>query len=149
MNNLDEHNFVFEIVEEEAAKPVKVKKNKKTGVVQNNDQEYDLVIPEVIEFEEIDECLILNNKKAKLYFDSTNNYAKDSNPIRFYNTEADWDLLRGLVVIKCMRKNKRNQKIVLDDIVEFRLLPKDWAEELCSYLFRNNINFIVYDNNTR
>ena len=149
MNNLDEHNFVFEIVEEEAAEPVKVKKNKKTGVVQNNDQEYDLVIPEVIEFEEIDECLILNNKKAKLYFDSTNNYAKDSNPIRFYNTEEDWDLLRGLVVIKCMRKNKRNQKIVLDDIVEFRLLPKDWAEELCGYLFRNNINFIVYDNNTR
>jgi hypothetical protein len=48
-----------------------------------------------------------------------------------------------------MRKNKRNQKIVLDDIVEFRLLPKDWAEELCGYLFRNNINFTVYDNNTR
>lgn len=149
MNNLDDHNFVFEIVEEEITEPVKVKKTKKTGVVQNNDQEYDLVIPEVIEFEEIDECLILNNKKPKLYFDSTNNYAKDSNPIRFYNTEADWDLLRGLVVIKCMRKHKHNQKIVLDDIVEFRLLPKDWAEELCNYLFRNNINFVVYENDMR
>lgn len=149
MNNLNDHNFVFEIVEEKITEPVKVKKNKKTGVVQNNNQEYDFVIPEVIEFEEIDECLILNNKKPKLYFDSTNNYAKDSNPIRFYNTEADWDLLRGLVVIKCMRKNKHNQKIVLDDIVEFRLLPKDWAEELCGYLFRNNINFVVYENDMR
>ena len=149
MSNLNDHNFVFEIVEQEITEPVKVKKTKKTGVIQNNEQEYDFVIPEVIEFEEIDECLILNNKKPKLYFDSTNNYGKDSNPIRFYNTEADWDLLRGLVVIKCMRKNKHNQKIVLDDIVEFRLLPKNWAEELCNYLFRNNINFVVYENDMR
>lgn len=156
MNNLENHEFIFEEVDESIKQPKKTRSNKKTGIVVSKDQDYELVIPEVLEFEEIDECLVFSNrKKSKLYFDSTNTqyvntgYPTENNQIRFYNTEADWDLLRSLVVMKCMRRNRKKEKIVLDDFTEFRLLPKEWAEELCNYLFRNDFVFVVYENNTR
>ena len=146
MSNLENNDFTFDVVDEIVKETPKVKKkakNAKTGVVKNNDQESTFVMPEVIEFEEIDECLIFN-KKGKRFAPTFNSY-EDKDKIRFYNNEKDWDLLRGLIIMKCIRKNKHNQKVVLDDIVEFRLLPKDWAEELCNYLFRNEFNFVVYE----
>jgi len=138
-------NFTFEIIdddtsitEEQTKKAAKTKKPRKT---KSADEVSDWVLPEVIEFEEVDSCLIFSDKKPKLYF--------NENTTRYYNSQEDWELLRSLVVMKSVRKNRKKEKIVLDDIVEFRLLPKEMAEELCDYLFRNDINFVVYENKTR
>jgi len=150
MENNTENNFNFEIVEIPVAKS---KQNKNTSINKNNDPSYTFVMPEIVEFEEIDESFIIstNDKKFKPSFDdliydneNASSYVKN-NRIRNYNNEADWDLLRSLVIMKVIRKNRRNKQVVLDDIVEFRLLPNTWAEELCNYLFKNNFNFVVYE----
>lgn len=157
------NEFTFEVIDQPIDKNTKLSKSKKTNVVKDNSVDYDFVLPETFEFEEIDECLI-TSKKNQIFkptfnelltkyvingIEYTNKHAVSLDSRRDYNNENDWDLLRSLVVMKCVRKNRRKEKVVLDDIVEFRLLPKQWAEDLCEYLFRNDFNFIVYEENNR
>lgn len=153
MKNNIENNFNFEMIDIPVKQSTKSKQNKNTGIIKNNDPSYTFVMPEVIEFEEIDENLLIsdNKKSFKASFDdliydnqNASKYVKN-NRVRNYNNEADWDLLRSLVIMKVMRKNRQKKQVVLDDIVEFRLLPNTWAEELCDYLFRHNFNFVVYE----
>lgn len=157
------NEFTFEVIDQPIDKNTKSSKSKKTNVVKDNSVDCDFVLPEIFEFEEIDEFLITSKKgqRFKPTFDHlltkyivngieyTNKHLMSSDSKRDYNNENDWDLLRSLVVMKCVRKNRRKEKVVLDDIVEFRLLPKQWAEDLCEYLFRNDFNFIVYEENNR
>lgn len=136
-------NFTFEIIDEDMSivedKPKKAAKVRKPRKDKSPDEISDWVIPEIIEIEEVDSCLIFSNKKPKLYFDECST--------RYYHSKEDWELLRSLVIMKCVRKNRKKENIVLDDIVEFRLMPSVMAEELCNYLFRNDINFVVYEEN--
>ena len=157
------NEFTFEVIDQPIDKNTKSSKSKKTNVVKDNTSNHIFVLPETFEFEEIDECLITSNKGKSFKptfnelltkyivngIEYTNKHLISSDSKRDYNNENDWDLLRSLVVMKCVRKNRRKEKVVLDDIVEFRLLPKQWAEDLCEYLFRNDFNFIVYEENNR
>ena len=162
MSNLNDE-FTFEVIDQPIEKTTKPNKKKENSVVKDISSDCVFVLPETFEFEEIDEFLI-TSKKGQTFkptfnhllskhivngVEYTNKHIITPDSKRDYNNENDWDLLRSLVIMKCVRRNRRKEKVVLDDIVEFRLLPKQWAEDLCEYLFRNDFNFIVYEENNR
>lgn len=83
-------------------------------------------------------------KKIKTHFDGgsyLNNYPHH----RDGWTKVDFDFYAALVTIKVQRKNRKNQIPVLDDIVEFRMLPTKEANELCDKLFAMDYVFVVYE----
>lgn len=83
-------------------------------------------------------------KKIKTHFDGgsyLNNYPHH----RDGWTKVDFDFYAALVTIKVQRKNRKNQIPVLDDIVEFRMLPTKEANELCDRLFAMDYVFVVYE----
>lgn len=83
-------------------------------------------------------------KKIKPYFDG-GTWLSNSPHFRDGWTKTDWDFYAGLVRIKVLRKNKKGIVPVLDDIVEFRMLPTKEANELCQWLFDNDFTFVVYE----
>lgn len=83
-------------------------------------------------------------KKIKAHFDG-GTYLNNHPHFRDGWTKTDWDFYAGLVRIKVLRKNKKGIVPVLDDIVEFRMLPSKEANELCQWLFDNDFTFVVYE----
>ncbi len=83
-------------------------------------------------------------KKPKNYFDG-GTYLTNSPSFRDGWTKVDWDFYAALVTIKVQRKNRKNQIPVLDDIVEFRMLPTKEANDLCDKLFAMDYVFVVYE----
>lgn len=93
-----------------------------------------------------DDLVFLRQKKKKIktYFDG-GTYLDNHPHFRDGWTKKDWDFYAGLVKIKVLRKNKRGITPVLDDIVEFRMLPTKEANQLCQWLFDNDFTFVVYE----
>lgn len=83
-------------------------------------------------------------KKIKPYFDG-GTYLTNYPHHRDGWTKVDFDFYAALVTIKVQRKNRKNQIPVLDDIVEFRMLPAKEANELCDKLFAMDYVFVVYE----
>ena len=82
--------------------------------------------------------------KVKPYFDG-GTYLINYPHHRDGWTKLDWDFYATLVRMKVRRKNKKGIVPVLDDIVEFRMLPNKEANELCQWLFDNDFTFVVYE----
>lgn len=60
-------------------------------------------------------------------------------------TKVDWDFYASLVRMKVARNTRKNKLTVLDDIKEFRMIPTKEANELCQYLYDNDMFFVVYE----
>lgn len=98
------------------------------------------------EFEIIDEDQIQdtrNKKKPKLYFDG-GTYLDHEPHFRDGWSEKDWNFYAMLVRMKVRRDNIRKRVTVLDDVVEFRMLPDNVASDLCDWLKSNDFKFVVY-----
>jgi hypothetical protein len=83
-------------------------------------------------------------KKIKPYFDG-GTYLTNYPHHRDGWTKVDWDFYASLVRIKVRRVNKKGLVAVLDDIIEFRMLPTNEANILCQWLFDNDFTFVVYE----
>ena len=106
-----------------------------------------LTIPDNMEYEFIDEELVEITRREKQEkieaFFPYGSYSAERT-YRDYWTETDHDLLSSLVSIKVMRMNRRGKVAILDDIVEFRRLPRQKAMELIEHLFNHEMKFSVY-----
>lgn len=83
-------------------------------------------------------------KVVKPYFDG-GSYLTNYPHFRDGWSKVDFDFYASLVTIKVQRKNRQNKLVVLDDIVEFRMLPVKEANELCDRLFAMDYLFVVYE----
>lgn len=83
-------------------------------------------------------------KKITPYFDG-GTYLSNYPHFRDGWSKVDFDFYAALVTIKVQRKNRKNEVVVLDDIVEFRMLPVKEANELCDRLFDMDYLFVVYE----
>jgi len=83
-------------------------------------------------------------KKVKPYFDG-GTYLVNYPHHRDGWTKVDWDFYASLVRIKVRRVNKKGLVAILDDIIEFRMLPTNEANILCQWLFDNDFVFVVYE----
>ncbi|MBM3455676.1 MAG: hypothetical protein FJX80_11080 [Bacteroidetes bacterium] len=82
--------------------------------------------------------------KVKLYFDG-GTYLTNYPHHRDGWTKVDWDFYASLVRMKVARNTRKNKLTVLDDIKEFRMIPTKEANELCQYLYDNDLLFVVYE----
>lgn len=108
----------------------------------------DVNSPETLDFEICEESDLTYarqpKKKIKKHFDG-GTYLTNSPSFRDGWTKVDWDFYASLVTIKVQRKNRKNEVPVLDDIVEFRMIPTKEANELCQRLFEMDYLFVVYE----
>jgi hypothetical protein len=98
-----------------------------------------------MQFEIIDESDILtvrSKKKVKANFDG-GTWSKEKT-YRTYWTNEDQEFLQSLIRIKVIRMNNKNKTAILDEIVEFRLLKKMYAEALVKEFIFHEANFIIY-----
>lgn len=82
--------------------------------------------------------------KVKPYFDG-GTYLVNYPHHRDGWTKTDWEFYASLVRLKVARNTRKNKLTVLDDIVEFRMLPTNEANELCQYLYDTDLLFVVYE----
>lgn len=92
--------------------------------------------------EEADIICVRSQKKVKSNFDG-GTWSKEKT-YRTYWTNEDQEFLQSLVRIKVIRINNKNKTAILDEIVEFRLLKKLYAEALVKEFIFHEANFIIY-----
>jgi hypothetical protein len=91
--------------------------------------------------------LVFSRQKKKVvkpYFDG-GTYLTNYPNYRDGWTKTDWDFYSALVRLKVGRANKKSKVPVLDDLIEFRMLPTNEANTLCQWLFDNEFVFVVYE----
>jgi hypothetical protein len=98
---------------------------------------------EIVESDQIDFPTREKKKVTPLHFDG-GTYLINSPHFRDGWTETDWYFYALLVRMKVRRDNRRGRVSVLDNIVEFRMLPSMFAEEFCDSLYSEGFKFVVY-----
>jgi len=114
------------------------------NILQNDVSSSDTLGMEIVEESDLVFAGRKKKPKVKPYFDG-GTYLTNYPHHRDGWTKADWDFYASLVRMKVRRKNKKGIIPVLDDIVEFRMLPNNEANELCQWLFDNDFLFVIYE----